>query len=205
MKFWAENIGEKSFLWEGVCTKFLVPDWGDKVNSGYRAVVPDLQVSLADGPAGTTTPPESTKVVTELKVRQKGCTVQFPSGGIHNVGQHCTENQIYVFPEKELCSLSPNFLHSCVREQFIHSQDWSTYLAAAKYRPILEIYKSFTDIIECRNWETEHYNSVLEKTRLHSFISGKTKWELDVYTGFSRALHLHCGPLLSSSLWIYSN
>ncbi len=33
-----------------MCTKFLVPDWGDKVNSGYRVVVPDRQVSLADGP-----------------------------------------------------------------------------------------------------------------------------------------------------------
>jgi hypothetical protein len=30
-------------------------------------------------------------------------------------------------------------------------------------RRILEIYKSHTDTVhECRNWETEHYNSVLE-------------------------------------------
>jgi hypothetical protein len=27
---------------------------------------------------------------------------------------------------------------------------------------------------ECRNWESEHYNSFLEITRLHSFISGNT-------------------------------
>ncbi len=32
--------------------------------------------------------------------------------------------------------------------------------------PILEIGTS--QIYECRNWETEHYNSVLEITRLHS-------------------------------------
>jgi hypothetical protein len=55
--------------------------------------------------------------------------------------KHCTENPIYVFPKKELCGLSPNFF------RFIYSQDWSTYLAAAKIdRPILEIYKSLTDI-----------------------------------------------------------
>ncbi len=41
-------------------------------------------------------------------------------------------------------------------------------------RPILEIYKSLTDIWVYRNWETEHYNSVLEITRLHSLISGNT-------------------------------
>ncbi len=32
---------------------------------------------------------------------------------------HCNENPIYVFPEKELCILSPNF-HSCVCERFIY-------------------------------------------------------------------------------------
>jgi hypothetical protein len=42
-------------------------------------------------------------------------------------------------------------------------------------RPILEIYKSLTDIWVYRNWETEHYNSVLEIRRLHCFISGNTQ------------------------------
>jgi hypothetical protein len=42
-------------------------------------------------------------------------------------------------------------------------------------RPILEIYKFLTDTVyECRNWETEHYNSALELRRLQSLISGKT-------------------------------
>jgi hypothetical protein len=42
-------------------------------------------------------------------------------------------------------------------------------------RPILEIhYINLLQIYEDRNLETEHYNSVLEITRLHSFISGNT-------------------------------
>jgi hypothetical protein len=40
------------------------------------------------------------------------------------------------------------------------------------------------------NWETEHYNSVLEITV--SFL-GKHKWEPDIYIGFSPALPLQCG------------
>jgi hypothetical protein len=38
-----------------------------------------------------------------------------------------------------------------------------------------------------RNWEREHYNSVLEVTV--SFL-GIHKWEPGIYTGFSPALHL---------------
>jgi hypothetical protein len=49
-------------------------------------------------------------------------------------------------------------------------------------RPILEIYKFLTDIYECRNWETEHYNSILEIT--FSF-PGKHKWEPNFHIGFS--------------------
>jgi hypothetical protein len=43
-------------------------------------------------------------------------------------------------------------------------------------RPILGIYKSLTDTVhEWGNWETEHYNSVLEIMRPHRvFISGNT-------------------------------
>jgi hypothetical protein len=40
-----------------------------------------------------------------------------------------------------------------------------------------------------RNWETEHYNSVLEITG--SFL-GTHKWETDSFIGFSLALHLQC-------------
>ncbi len=54
------------------------------------------------------------------------------------------------------------------------------------------IYINRALIHECGNWKTEHYNSVLEVTRLRSFISGKHKSELDIYIGISPALHLQC-------------
>jgi hypothetical protein len=44
---------------------------------------------------------------------------------IRTLEPHCTENQIYVFPEKELLGLSPN---SYI---YLSMRDWSTYLAAA--------------------------------------------------------------------------
>jgi hypothetical protein len=70
-------------------------------------------------------------------------------GGIDDASYHHastgnTENPIYVFSEKELRRISPN--------SYIHV--------------------SVNDIYS--NWETELYNSVLEITRLHSFISGNT-------------------------------
>jgi hypothetical protein len=46
---------------------------------------------------------------------------------------------------------------------------------------------NLSQIYECRNWETEHYNSVLEITVL---FLGIHKWEPDIYFGFSPALHL---------------
>jgi hypothetical protein len=58
---------------------------------------------------------------------------------------------------------------------------------------------------ECRNWETEHYNCVLEI--IVSFL-GIHKWEPDIYIGFSLALHLQCRysgnkRLYSVSLLLY--
>ncbi len=55
-------------------------------------------------------------------------------------------------------------------------------------RPILE-YVNFWQIYECRNWETEHYNCVLEITV--SFL-GIHKWEQDIYIWFSPALLSQC-------------
>jgi hypothetical protein len=49
----------------------------------------------------------------------------------------------------------------------------------------LEIHEDLSQIYECRNWETEHYNSVLAITV--SFL-GIHKWEADIYIGFSPAL-----------------
>ncbi len=48
-------------------------------------------------------------------------------------------------------------------------------------------YINLSQIYECRNWKTEHYNSVLEITV--SFL-GIHNWEPDFYIGFSPALHL---------------
>jgi hypothetical protein len=50
-------------------------------------------------------------------------------------------------------------------------------------------YINLSQIYESGNWETEHYNSVLEITV--SFL-GIHKWEPDIYIGFSPALHLQC-------------
>jgi hypothetical protein len=50
-------------------------------------------------------------------------------------------------------------------------------------------YINVSQIYDCRNWETEHYNSVVEITV--SFL-GIHKWELEIYIGFSLALHLQC-------------
>jgi hypothetical protein len=87
---------------------------------------------------------------------------------------HCNENPIYVFLFWELRGLSPNFhIHVSVSNLYI-TTDRSTYFGCSKIdRLILEIYKSLTNIL-CRNWETEHYNSVLETRRLHSFIFGNS-------------------------------
>jgi hypothetical protein len=51
------------------------------------------------------------------------------------------------------------------------------------------------------NWETGHYNSVLEITV--PFL-GIHKWEPDIYFGFSSALHLQCVFLVATGLaWIF--
>ncbi len=56
-------------------------------------------------------------------------------------------------------------------------------------------YINLSQIYEYRNWETDHYNSVLEIKRLHSLISGNTYMgtQPDIYIEFSPALHSQCG------------
>jgi hypothetical protein len=49
-----------------------------------------------------------------------------------------------------------------------------------------------SQIHECGNWETEHYNSVLKITRPCSLFLGIHKLEPDIYIEFSPALHLQC-------------
>jgi hypothetical protein len=46
---------------------------------------------------------------------------------------HCKENSIYLFQEKELCGLSPNFhIHVPVSGLNLYSQDRSTYFPAVE-------------------------------------------------------------------------
>ena len=66
------------------------------------------------------------------------------------------------------------FLHSCIFERFIYFQDRSAYLAAATQADRSWEYINRSQIHECGNWETEHYNSVLEITRPCSLISWNT-------------------------------
>ncbi len=86
------------------------------------------------------------------------------------------------------------FPHLCVCERFIYPQDWSTYFPAAEQTVRQWKYINPSQIYKCRNWETEHYNSVLEITV--SFL-GIHKGEPDIYIGFSLALHLQCTVLLA--------
>jgi hypothetical protein len=77
---------------------------------------------------------------------------------------HCNENPIYVFLEMKLGGLVPNsYIHVSVSDLYIPRCGLSIWLQKNSW-PILVIYKSLTDK-ECRNWETEHFNSVLEITR----------------------------------------
>ncbi len=82
------------------------------------------------------------------------------------------------------------FRHSCVCVRFIYFQDRSTYFLAAERQTNPENkFVNLSQIYECRNWEAEHYTSVLEITV--SFL-GIHKSEPDIYIGFSPALHLQC-------------
>jgi hypothetical protein len=54
-------------------------------------------------------------------------------------------------------------------------------------------YMNRSQVYECGNWETEHYDSVLEITRQGSFILEIHKSEPDIYIGSTPALHLQCG------------
>jgi hypothetical protein len=77
-------------------------------------------------------------------------------GVCHCLYVHCNENPIYVFPEKELRGLSPNFfLHIHVsRERLIYSHAGSVHIFSCSRigRPIVEyINRSQTHV--CENWD----------------------------------------------------
>jgi hypothetical protein len=70
----------------------------------------------------------------------------------------------------------------------MYSQDGATYFRQEK-RQIDRGYINLSQKYECRNWDTEHYDSVLGITV--SFL-GIHRWEPDIYIRFSTELHLQC-------------
>ncbi len=87
------------------------------------------------------------------------------------------QNSDLCSPRNESAWPSSQFLHSCICERLIYSTPGSVCLLSSikKGRPILGIlYINLLQIHECGNWDTERYNSVLEITRLCSFIFGNT-------------------------------
>jgi hypothetical protein len=95
------------------------------------------------------------------------------------VGQivmHCTENLIYVFPEVKLRGLIPNFyIHEFVSDLYTFPGSVCLFGCSRILADRSCEYVNRSQIHECGNWETEHYNSVLEIARLYNFISGNTE------------------------------
>ncbi len=53
-------------------------------------------------------------------MEQELAPLELASATTHPPSTHCNENPIYVFPEKELCGLSPNFhIHESVSDLYI--------------------------------------------------------------------------------------
>jgi hypothetical protein len=67
-----------------------------------------------------------------------------------------------------------SYIHVSVSDLYIPRISLPTVFGYSKIgRLVLGIYKSLTGTVhECGNWETEHYNSVLEITRPFSYILG---------------------------------
>ncbi len=112
---------------------------------------------------------------------------------------HCKENSTYVFLFWELRGFSPNFLiHVYVSRLYIPRIGPHISLQQKRQTDLGNTYINLSQIYECRNWETENYNSVFEITV--SFL-GIHKWEPDIYIGFSPALHLQCVPVIKKQIY----
>ncbi len=74
--------------------------------------------------------------------------------------RHNIENLKQIFPEKQLCGLSPNFHHHVsVSDLYIYSHDWSAYPAPAAGKYVGQSWEYNTNrsqTHECGNWD---YNS----------------------------------------------
>jgi hypothetical protein len=143
----------------------------------------------------------------QLSSSRPGQAVQSArEGGMDRPSQHkshpagslsvtnCNENPVYVFPGKELRSLSPNsYIQVSASDSYISRIGPHIWLQLNRQSDPGNIYINLSKIYEFRNWETEHYNYVLEIRMLHSFLGIHT-WEPDIYSyiRFSPALHLQC-------------
>ncbi len=97
----------------------------------------------------------------------------------NQMANFCTtlQGKFYLcIPFWELRSLSPNF-HIHVSVSYLYIPSWK--------------YINLSPIYECRNWETEYYNSVLE---IKVSFLGKFKWKPDI--------HLQCIPDILRFLWM---
>ncbi len=94
---------------------------------------------------------------------------------------------MYSFSGNCTASVHNTIPHSCVFERLIYSQDRATYFPGAEEADRSWKYINLSRIYECRNWETENYNSVLEIT---VSLLGIAKCEPDIFIGFSLAFHL---------------
>ncbi len=103
------------------------------------------------------------------KSGRRGCTVQLPirwsfqcRPALYRKSNSYIPRKGTVQPQSQL----PTFM--CL---------WAIYMYIPRIGPHISLQQNRqtdSQIYECRNWETEHYSSVLEIMRLHSFISGNT-------------------------------
>ena len=92
---------------------------------------------------------------------------------------HCKENPIYLFLSLELRGLSPHFrIPVSVSDLYTLIPRIGPHISLHQNRQTDPGNINLSQIYECRNWDTEHYNSVLEITV--SFL-GIHKWEPDIY------------------------
>ncbi len=79
--------------------------------------------------------------LTKISLTKSGFVIESPL----RLRAHFNENSIYVFPEKELRGLSPNFhIHVSVSDLYIPRI--SPHISCSRIgRPIVGIYKSLTD------------------------------------------------------------
>ncbi len=104
----------------------------------------------------------------------------------------CRKSDLCI-PRNETAQPRSKFLHG---ERFLYIPRIGLLFGCSKIGRSWE-YMNRSQIHECGNWETEHYNYVLEIMRPRLFISR--------ITGFSPALHLQCGPqirrIISNPVW----